>query len=47
MSKTDLFNIASMLSEQELEVRDTVADFVNRRVRPNIATWFDDAYLPT
>lgn len=47
MSKTDLFNIASMLTEQELEVRDTVADFVNRRVRPNIAKWFDDAYLPT
>lgn len=47
MSKTDLFNIASMFSEQELEVRDTVADFVNRRVRPNIAQWFNDAYLPT
>src|SRR5699024_12498845 len=47
MSKTDLFNIVSMLSEQELEVRDTVADFVNRPVRPNIAKWFDDAYLPT
>lgn len=47
MSKTDLFNIASMLTEQEREVRDSVADFVNRRVRPNIAKWFDDAYLPT
>lgn len=47
MSKTDLFNISSMLGEQELAVRDSVADFVDRRVRPNIATWYDDAYLPT
>lgn len=47
MSKTDLFNISSMLGEQELAVRDSVADFVDRRVRPNIAAWYDDAYLPT
>ena len=46
MSKTDLFNIASMLTDQELEVRDKVAEFVDRRVRPNIGQWFDDAYLP-
>src|SRR5690625_6107576 len=46
MSKTDLFNIASMLTEQELEVRDSVAEFVDRRVRPNIAKWYDDATLP-
>src|SRR5690625_577257 len=46
MSKTDLFNIAAMLTEDELEVRDQVAEFVNRRVRPNIAQWYDDAYLP-
>lgn len=46
MSKIDLFNIASMFTAQELEVRDSVAEFVNRRVRPNIAQWFDDAHLP-
>lgn len=46
MSKTDLFNIASMLTEQELEVRDSIAEFVDRRVRPNIAQWYDDATLP-
>lgn len=45
-SKTDLFNIASMLTDTELEVRDKVAEFVDRRVRPNIAQWFDDAHLP-
>src|SRR5690625_8020506 len=46
MSKTDLFNIASMLTEQELEVRDSVAEFVDRRVRPKIAQGYDDATLP-
>jgi glutaryl-CoA dehydrogenase len=46
MSTTDLFNIASMLTDEELAVRDTVADFVDRRIRPNIATWYDEAQLP-
>src|SRR5690625_3148570 len=46
MSKTDLFNIASMLTDEELAVRDKVADFVDRRVRPNIARWYDEATLP-
>ena len=45
-STTDLFNIALMLTEEELQVRDTVAEFVDRRVRPNIAKWFDQATLP-
>src|SRR5690625_6486345 len=46
MSTTDLFNIASMLTDEELAVRDMVADFVDRRIRPNIATWYDEAQLP-
>lgn len=44
---TDLMNIEGQLSASELEVRDRVADFVDRRVRPNIGTWFDEAVLPT
>lgn len=43
---TDLMNIESMLTESEIEVRDKVAEFVDRRVRPNIATWYDEATLP-
>lgn len=43
---TDLMDIESQLSAEEIEVRDRVADFVDRRVRPNIATWFDEATLP-
>lgn len=44
---TDLMNIEGQLSASELEVRDAVADFVDRRVRPNIGAWFDEAVLPT
>lgn len=44
---TDLLNIESQFSDSELEVRDRVADFVDRRIRPNIADWFDQAVLPT
>lgn len=43
---TDLMDIESQLSAEEIAVRDLVADFVDRRVRPNIATWFDEATLP-
>src|SRR5699024_3211003 len=35
-----------MLTVQELEVRDTVPDFVNRPLRPSIAMSFDVPYLP-
>lgn len=43
---TDLMDIESQLSAEEIAVRDRVADFVDRRVRPHIATWFDEATLP-
>lgn len=45
-SVTDLMDIESEFSAEELEVRDRVADFVDRRVRPNIGAWFDAAHLP-
>lgn len=44
---TDLLNIKDQLTAEELQIRDKVADFVDRRVRPNIATWYEDAVLPT
>ncbi|NLS09583.1 acyl-CoA dehydrogenase [Nesterenkonia sp. MY13] len=44
---TDLLNIEDQLTAEELQVRDKVADFVDRRVRPNIAKWYEDAVLPT
>lgn len=43
---TDLLNIESQFTGEELEVRDQVADFVDRRVRPSIGRWYEDAVLP-
>jgi glutaryl-CoA dehydrogenase len=43
---TDLLNVEADLSAEELETRDTVREFVDRRIRPNIAGWFADAVFP-
>lgn len=43
---TDLLNIESQFDAKELQLRDQVADFVDRRVRPNIARWYENAELP-
>ncbi|MHA2787541.1 acyl-CoA dehydrogenase family protein [Corynebacterium sp. S7] len=43
---TDLINLEALLSQEELATRDRIADFVDRRIRPNIAEWFDQATLP-
>ncbi len=43
---TDLLNVDADLSAEELETRDTVREFVDRRIRPNIAGWFADAVFP-
>ncbi|GAA5026529.1 acyl-CoA dehydrogenase [Microbacterium fluvii] len=45
-SASDLMNIDDEFSDAELELRDTVREFVDRRIRPNIAQWFDDAVFP-
>ena len=43
---TDLMNIEGLLSDEENNVRDQVAEFVDSRIRPNIAEWYDNAVLP-
>ncbi|MDO5493047.1 MAG: acyl-CoA dehydrogenase family protein [Nesterenkonia sp.] len=43
---TDLLDIESQFSADELQIRDDVADFVDRRVRPDIAAWYDEGILP-
>ena len=45
-SPADLLDIDSGLGDAELATRDRVREFVDRRVRPNIARWFADAYFP-
>ena len=45
--RTDLMALEAALSAEEIDVRDRVAEFVDRRIRPHIARWYEDAVLPT
>jgi glutaryl-CoA dehydrogenase len=42
----DVLAIDDLLSDEERAVRDTVRRFVDARVRPQIATWFEDGVFP-
>jgi glutaryl-CoA dehydrogenase len=42
----DLYDVASLLSEEELMIRDSVARFVDERAMPLIARHFDEARFP-
>ena len=44
---SDLLDLAGLLSETELETRDRVRAFVDDRIRPNIAEWYESAVFPT
>lgn len=43
----DLINFDSLLSKEELALRDKVRRFVRERIKPNIAQWYDKAVFPT
>ncbi|GAB2687173.1 acyl-CoA dehydrogenase family protein [Thalassiella azotivora] len=45
-SPLDLLAADSLLDDDERAVRDTVRRFVDDRVRPHVAGWFEDARLP-
>jgi glutaryl-CoA dehydrogenase len=45
-SPADLLDMESEFSAAELDVRDRVREFTDRRIRPNIAQWFADAVFP-
>ncbi|AMM32925.1 acyl-CoA dehydrogenase [Sinomonas atrocyanea] len=42
----DLISFDSLLSDEELALRDTVREFVRAEIRPNIARWYEDAHFP-
>ncbi len=42
----DLYDVASLLSEEELMIKDSVARFVDERAMPVIAEHFDNATFP-
>ncbi|GAA1365386.1 hypothetical protein GCM10009596_29340 [Arthrobacter rhombi] len=41
-----MLNLDGLLSAPELELRDKVRAFVDARIRPNIAAWYEDAHFP-
>jgi glutaryl-CoA dehydrogenase len=43
---SDLIDLDSLLSSDELALREQVRAFVDAEIRPNIADWFDRAYFP-
>ncbi|WP_311478526.1 acyl-CoA dehydrogenase family protein [uncultured Gulosibacter sp.] len=43
----DLLDLESQFSADEIALRDRVREFVDRRIRPNIADWYERAVFPT
>ncbi|GAB3063893.1 acyl-CoA dehydrogenase family protein [Sediminivirga luteola] len=44
--RIDVLGIEAQLTSDELAVRDTARRFVDERIRPNIAQWYEDARFP-
>ena len=42
----DYLNLDSLFTAEELAQRDKVRAFVDARIRPNIAKWYEDAHFP-
>jgi glutaryl-CoA dehydrogenase len=42
----DYLNLDSLFTADELALRDKVREFVQRRIVPNIARWYEDAVFP-
>ncbi|MGD0069023.1 MAG: acyl-CoA dehydrogenase family protein [Streptosporangiaceae bacterium] len=42
----DYLDLDSLLSAEELALRDRVRDFVDERIRPDIAAWYEAAHFP-
>ncbi|MCP1415054.1 acyl-CoA dehydrogenase family protein [Paenarthrobacter sp. A20] len=43
---SDVLALDSLLTADELELREKVRDFTAHRIRPNIARWYEDAVFP-
>lgn len=44
--RSDVLNLDALLSEEELELRGMVRQFVEERIRPHIAAWYEGAEFP-
>ncbi|WP_280416464.1 acyl-CoA dehydrogenase family protein [Nocardia carnea] len=45
-SLTQLFDLDSLLTPEEIEIRSTVRTFAAERIRPHIAEWFEEGRIP-
>lgn len=45
-SPFELFGIDSLLSEEEIAIRDTVRSYVDAKARPHLADWYESASIP-
>lgn len=43
---SDVLALDSLLSAEELDIRERIRDFTTQRIRPNIARWYEDAVFP-
>src|SRR5690554_3328319 len=43
---TDLLDLDSLLTAEERGVRDSVRAYVDDRIKPNIARWYENAVFP-
>ena len=46
LSPTELYAIDSLLSAEQVEIRDTVRRFADDHLRPHLAGWFEAGELP-
>ncbi|MGA7205797.1 MAG: acyl-CoA dehydrogenase family protein [Specibacter sp.] len=46
LDPADLIDFDSLLSPEELTLRGTVREFVQREIKPNIAKWYEEAEFP-
>ena len=46
MSTEQLFGVDRLLNDDERAIAATVADFGTKRLRPQVAQWFEDGALP-
>ncbi|MET4621370.1 glutaryl-CoA dehydrogenase [Arthrobacter sp. 2762] len=43
---SDMLALDSLLTSEELALREKVRDYTTQRIRPNIARWYEDAVFP-
>jgi glutaryl-CoA dehydrogenase len=46
LSPTELYAIETLLTPEQVEIRDTVRRFADERLRPHLAGWFEAGELP-